>query len=347
MANALHDRGEASVLAILHNSGYPSGIGAVSVLNHYYGHDEIPLGAYKGEFGRVRLDYGGKGKHDFEPKIPGQWVSGDYVPTLVSKWPSPIQHRDQVPNALDVYRQVLSRAADHSVVIASIGFATNIAALLRSGPDASSPLSGFDLVSRKVKQVVWQGGWYPPRHPDEVQGLGGDFNFGCGESWYNTTHCKGDAQFATTNMPESVEQIFSEIGGWIGTGGTALHRCSDSNNPCREAYITNMKAWGMDPALGRSSWDAVVTLAAVRGLPAINAVKGGVGGRIVIRPDGGTDKWLEAAGDGIPSHQSYIVLAGDLPEEGPNHNTTDVGMGAREALRAEIDRLLCQAPRVR
>eukprot|EP00966_Prymnesium_polylepis_P170943 3951543-Prymnesium_polylepis.1 len=49
---------------------------------------------------------------------------------------------------------------DHSVVIAAIGFTTNIAALLRSPPDEISPLSGTELVSKKVRQVIWQGGLY-------------------------------------------------------------------------------------------------------------------------------------------------------------------------------------------
>ena len=35
----------------VHNVGYPWAIGAVSVINHYYGRDDIRLGAFKGQFG--------------------------------------------------------------------------------------------------------------------------------------------------------------------------------------------------------------------------------------------------------------------------------------------------------
>lgn len=35
----------------VHNVGYPRAIGAVSVINHYYGRDDILLGAFKGDFG--------------------------------------------------------------------------------------------------------------------------------------------------------------------------------------------------------------------------------------------------------------------------------------------------------
>ena len=52
IANELMIRGEANILAIVHNTGYKLGIAGVSSINHYYGHDFIPLGAYKGEFGK-------------------------------------------------------------------------------------------------------------------------------------------------------------------------------------------------------------------------------------------------------------------------------------------------------
>ena len=43
--------GYADIKAVVSNVGYPSIIGAVSVINHYHGRDEIKLGAYKGTFG--------------------------------------------------------------------------------------------------------------------------------------------------------------------------------------------------------------------------------------------------------------------------------------------------------
>ena len=71
MAHALHDNGEAKLLAVLHDSGYPGGIAAASVLSHYYGHDEeVSLGAYKGPFG-----------HDRESSPPGRlWRTGPCMP---------------------------------------------------------------------------------------------------------------------------------------------------------------------------------------------------------------------------------------------------------------------------
>ena len=39
-------------ISTVHNVGYPRSIGAVSVINHYYGRDDIVLGAFKGQFGK-------------------------------------------------------------------------------------------------------------------------------------------------------------------------------------------------------------------------------------------------------------------------------------------------------
>ena len=48
IAHSLVSRGEAEILAIVHNTGLDAGVGAVAVLNTYFGRPNIPLGAYKG-----------------------------------------------------------------------------------------------------------------------------------------------------------------------------------------------------------------------------------------------------------------------------------------------------------
>ena len=110
---------------------------------------------------------------DFGKDDWGNWVRGWYVDDLVDNWPSPVKGSWDVEDAVSVYRQVLAAAEDHSVVISAIGFATNLADLLRryrlarlfyakctepvcSGADGHSPLSGMELVAAKVKTVVWQ-----------------------------------------------------------------------------------------------------------------------------------------------------------------------------------------------
>ena len=129
-AHAMADRGEVEIIAIVHNAGYPRGIGAVSVLNHYYGRDDISLGAFKGKF--------------------GQDVGGVYIDDLVENWESPVKHYDQVKDAVVVLREALAGADDASVVISSVGFLTNIANLLESPADDISNMTGYELVKHKV-----------------------------------------------------------------------------------------------------------------------------------------------------------------------------------------------------
>lgn len=101
------------------------------------------------------------------------------------------------------------------MVITAIGFCTCLAGLLRSQPDAISPLSGVELVARKVKLVAYQGGWYAPRHQNNHT----TFNWDCGGSIYKGTDCVGTAQFVVANMPSSVEQVFNDVGDEVMTGG--------------------------------------------------------------------------------------------------------------------------------
>ena len=97
---------------LVHNVGYPRAIGAVSVINHYYGRDDITLGAFKGTF--------------------GQNIRGVYIDDLVDNFDSPVKHYDEVEDAVTVLRSTLASAEDNSVVIISLGFMTNIANLLSS-----------------------------------------------------------------------------------------------------------------------------------------------------------------------------------------------------------------------
>ena len=46
--NALMDNGEVELLAVVQDTAPPPCAGVISVINHYYGRDDIPIGAYKG-----------------------------------------------------------------------------------------------------------------------------------------------------------------------------------------------------------------------------------------------------------------------------------------------------------
>ena len=84
---------------------------------------------------------------------------------LVENWDSPVKNASQVEEAVPVLRRALAGAGPGEVnrpitnglqtvhmqvVIASLGFLTNLAGLLASPPDQISDLAGRDLVREKV-----------------------------------------------------------------------------------------------------------------------------------------------------------------------------------------------------
>lgn len=114
---------------------------------HYYKADNIPLGLVEGE-------------EPFDKMIPYyQLVDSTYADgsPWLPRTDTPINNRLA---AWKLYRQLLSRAKDHSVYIICIGAFTNLGLLLQSHPDEYSPLTGTELVARKVKQLDVTGGCF-------------------------------------------------------------------------------------------------------------------------------------------------------------------------------------------
>ena len=44
--HALEDNGEVELLAVVHDTAPPPCAGVISAINHWYGRDDIPIGAY-------------------------------------------------------------------------------------------------------------------------------------------------------------------------------------------------------------------------------------------------------------------------------------------------------------
>ncbi|MGN0282730.1 MAG: nucleoside hydrolase [Prevotella sp.] len=64
--------------------------------------------------------------------------------------------------AWKLYRKLLAGAEDQSVVIVCIGKFSNLGMLLDSAPDEYSPLSGSELIGKKVKRLEATGGCFTP-----------------------------------------------------------------------------------------------------------------------------------------------------------------------------------------
>lgn len=67
--------------------------------------------------------------------------------------------------SVEMYRKILAAQEDSSVTVISVGFSTNLAQLLDSEADAYSPLSGKELVAKKVKNLVTMAGNFQNNNP--------------------------------------------------------------------------------------------------------------------------------------------------------------------------------------
>ena len=246
LANSLHMNNKINLLAVVHDTGCSLGIGGVSSINHWYGHDNVTLGAWKGRFGS-----------DCNKHYENAFGQNQYLSHLTAKMPGPVTDSSQVENGTDAYRRVLSQAPNASVNIASIGMTTNLADLLATEPDVHSPLSGYDLIGQKVQKIVFMDGGY---------------NFGCAAGYIGPAdECFGSAR-AALQMPPNVRLVFSRKGADpdIYTGSAILDK-HPVGSPCREA----LKNWCCNPngkggGFGRLSWDPITTM--VAGLD-VDAVK--------------------------------------------------------------------------
>lgn len=139
--HALADRGEAEILATVVSSRYPWSVPCVEAINRYYGRADLPIGAPKTEW----ADTGRRGSR--------------YAKQIAQQFPTRLKSNDDAPDAVAVYRRVLSAQEDHSVVITSVGYLTNLRDLLASRPDDISPLDGRSLIEQKVDRWVCMAGW--------------------------------------------------------------------------------------------------------------------------------------------------------------------------------------------
>src|SRR5690606_1959791 len=103
---------------------------------------------------------------------------------------------DKLLDARDLYRKTLANQKDSSVVIVSVGFMTNLARLLRSGPDRYSPLSGVELVAKKVKYLSIMAGSFGEKKRAE----------------FNVVHDVPSAQYVMENWPSVLVLSPFEVG---------------------------------------------------------------------------------------------------------------------------------------
>jgi inosine-uridine nucleoside N-ribohydrolase len=221
------DSGLVKILATIGSSKYKNAAAAINVFNTYFNRPEIPVALVRGD----AVELGDK-QH---------WTD-----TIISRYPHKIQNNRDVPDALVLYRKILSSQPDHSVTIITVGFLTNLANLLKSSGDSYSPLNGYELVNKKVRNLVSMAGRFP---------TGREFNL---------AEDVNASKKVLAEWPTTILFSGFEIGQKIKTGLPLIHDEQIQKSPVKDVFAICIPLAKEDSA-GRMSWDETAVLVAVKG----------------------------------------------------------------------------------
>lgn len=249
MLHNFADEGAANILATIASTKYDGVAAVFDAFNTYFKRPDVPIGIPTGKASMLRDNQ--------------HWSD-----TVRKNYPHSIQTNKDAEDAVKLYRRILSGQPDTSVTIITVGFLTNIADLLKSQADSSSPLNGKELVTKKVKRMVSMAGRFPE---------GSEFNVNVDAA---------SSQYAFENFTRPV--IFSgfEIGKDIKVGIPLISDTNIKNSPVKDVFRISIPMSAEDSA-GRMSWDETAVLVGVKGYESYYTLNSG---RIVV-DDKGANKW--------------------------------------------------------
>jgi len=249
LLHAFADSGKAAILATMASDSYEGVAAVINVFNTYFHRPDIPIGIPKG--------------WAVDQKDSQHWTD-----TVLANYPHAIRENAQAQDAVALYRRILKNQPDHSVVIITTGFLTNLSNLLQSPPDNNSKLTGTQLVTQKVKKLVSMAGRFP-------QG-----------KEFNVLKDSSASAYVFDNWPTPILLSGFEIGVKIKTGLPLVKNAAIQNSPVKDAFRICLPKAAED-AMGRSSWDETAVLAGIAGYRPWYSIETG---RIHVAPDG-SDTW--------------------------------------------------------
>lgn len=222
MIHSLESRGEAKLLAVTLTKDNRHAAPYIDVVNTFYKRPNVPIGMVRN----------GKTPEDaamIRVPVERKKQDGSFV------YPRRLADSSAAPDALDVLRKALTGAADNSVVIAQVGFSTNLARLLAT--DAP-------LIRRKVKLLSVMFGHFPIGRPE-----------------YNVKTDIPAAQKLVNEWPTPMVFSGFEIGQALLFPATSIERefAWSPDNPVVDAYRAYQKM-----PYDRPTWDLTSVLYGVR-----------------------------------------------------------------------------------
>ncbi len=277
MIHALQSRGQCQLLAVTISAHHELAAPFVNAVNTFYGRSQIPIGT---------VGKGGVAEKSAFLALVEQ-KDGDHF-----RYPHDLNTNSHAPDATSVLRAALAAQPDRSVVIAQVGFSTNLARLLDSAADEHSPLSGLELVKRKVRLLSLMAGAFQP--------IEGNRHF----LEYNVIKDVRSAQVLAERWPTAMVFSGFEIGIALPYPAVSIERDYGyvPHHPVAEAYIRRNP-----PPHNRPTWDLTSVLYAVLGDRGY--FDASPRGRVIVEPDGFT-----RFEEGSNSEHSYLILR---PEQKP------------------------------
>lgn len=217
MLHAYQRQSLVKLLGVVVTSDDSASFACTDAIDTFYGQPDLPIGFLKKQ---EKLRHFSK-----------------YTRRVAEEFPHDLTRLEQTTESAELYRKLLAESPDHSVVIVTIGHLTSLMNLLQSSGDRISPLSGQELVQKKVKKWFCMGGQYPE---------GKEANFYRPDP-ASTVYC-------LAHWTQEVIFCGWEVGNKILTGGAYLKSKLPENNPVYRAYqLYNNFA-------GRPAWDQVAVL---------------------------------------------------------------------------------------
>ena len=149
-------QGRCNLLGVVVDRMGDTNAAVADLMNNYYGFPTLPIalernGTYE-RFGYI----------NYTPIAQATDTNGNLL------FPRTYSDYSSLPDGYVLYRQLLADAPDGSVTIMLTGIPSTIANLLTSDADQYSPLSGVELVRRKVKRLYFMATKLEPGNEQEV-----------------------------------------------------------------------------------------------------------------------------------------------------------------------------------
>lgn len=272
--NHFIDTGECELLAVMAWTQEQYAVPAIDAINRFYGHPDIPIGVRKGS------------------PYHEAW---NYNKPIADAFPHKVDFNSAADATL-LYRKILAKAADHSIVIVPVGPLANIQNLINSPADDISPLSGKELIHQKVKEFVVMGGQFPSGK----------------DEWNFNGNMPGVTKFVFENIDVPVTFSGFEVGIAIQTG--EVFNEIDHHTPLYVGFMHFSKnaSWINENFKGKilnnNTFDQTAVLYAVR--KNTNHCWEVVSGGVCVPDEKGGNTWVPKTN----SNHAYLKLAKD-PEE--------------------------------